>query len=139
MRETVCHVLGWQFDSDVQLLRGDDLPAGTAPEDVQLLAFIDRLCRERPNKVRVLEGTGTRLCPEREVLQKLSPTLIDTTFQFRWDDTVPRHHRSDAGRDGSARARIRSAAGTTRLTAQTTRIGYREAIRTSRTTKCKSP
>jgi phospholipase D1/2 len=39
-------IAGWQFDSDVRLLRGKD--ATEAGEDAILLPFLDRLCRERP-------------------------------------------------------------------------------------------
>jgi len=38
---------GWQFDSDVRLLRGDD--ATGAPWPVELLLFMEALCRERPS------------------------------------------------------------------------------------------
>lgn len=99
-------LLGWQFDSDVQLLRGEDLPDGAAPEDVQLLAFIDRLCRERPAlEARVLAWDhSVFFALEREVLQKLYFDAITCSrFQFRWDDTVPlggSHHQKVAIIDG---------------------------------------
>lgn len=99
-------LLGWQFDSDVQLLRGEDLPEGAAPEDVQLLAFIDRLCRERPElEARVLAWDHSVVFAlEREILQKLYFDAITCErFQFRWDDTVPlggSHHQKVAIIDG---------------------------------------
>lgn len=99
-------LLGWQFDSDVQLLRGEDLPAGTAPEEVQLLAFIDRLCRERPElEARVLAWDHSVVFAlEREVLQKLYFDAITCSrFKFCWDNTVPlggSHHQKVAIIDG---------------------------------------
>jgi phosphatidylserine/phosphatidylglycerophosphate/cardiolipin synthase-like enzyme len=99
-------LLGWQFDSDVQLLRGDDLPQGTTPEDVQLLRFLDRLCRERPElHARVLAWDhSVFFALEREVLQKLYFEAITCSrFQFRWDGTVPiggSHHQKVAIIDG---------------------------------------
>jgi len=99
-------LLGWQFDSDVQLLRGDDLPGGVAREDVELLALLDRLCRERPGlEVRVLAWDfSVFFAFEREVLQKLYFDAITCPgFQFRWDDTVPlggSHHQKVAIVDG---------------------------------------
>jgi phospholipase D1/2 len=38
-------VSGWQFDSGVPLLRGDDHPPGA---EVRLLRFLDQLCRQQP-------------------------------------------------------------------------------------------
>lgn len=99
-------LLGWQFDSDVELLRGDDLPSGTAPEDVQLLRFIDRLCRERPGlEARVLAWDhSVFFALEREVLQKLYfDAITGARLHFRWDDTVPlggSHHQKVAIIDG---------------------------------------
>ena len=36
---------GWQFDRGVSLLRGDDVPPGA---EVRLLAFLNRLCKQKP-------------------------------------------------------------------------------------------
>src|SRR5437868_944847 len=36
---------GWQFDSGVPLLRGDDAPPGA---EVRLLKFLNQLCERRP-------------------------------------------------------------------------------------------
>ena len=99
-------LLGWQFDSDVELLRGEDRPAGVTPEDVQLLRFLDRLCRERPElEARVLAWDHSVVFAlEREVLQKLYFDAITCRrFQFRWDNTVPlggSHHQKVAIIDG---------------------------------------
>jgi phosphatidylserine/phosphatidylglycerophosphate/cardiolipin synthase-like enzyme len=99
-------LLGWQFDSDVQLVRGDDLPDGIEPQDVQLLALLDRLCRERPGlQVRVLAWDhSVFFALERELLQKLYFDVITCErFVFRWDNTVPlggSHHQKVAIVDG---------------------------------------
>jgi len=99
-------LLGWQFDSDVQLVRGDDLPDGTLPRDAELLAFLDRLCRERPElQIRVLAWDhSVFFALERELLQKLYFDAISCTrFDFRWDNTVPlggSHHQKVAIVDG---------------------------------------
>lgn len=99
-------LLGWQFDSDVQLVRGDDLPDGVEPQDVQLLALLDRLCRERPElQTRVLAWDhSVFFALERELLQKLYFDAITCErFDFRWDNTVPlggSHHQKVAIVDG---------------------------------------
>jgi phospholipase D1/2 len=99
-------LLGWQFDSDVQLVRGEDLPRGAKPQDVQLLALLDRLCRERPElAVRVLAWDHSVFFAfERELLQKLYFDAITCErFDFRWDNTVPlggSHHQKVAIIDG---------------------------------------
>lgn len=99
-------LLGWQFDSDVQLVRGDDLPVGAAPHDVQLLALLDRLCRSRPAlTTRVLAWDHSVVFAlEREMLQKVYFDAITCArFDFRWDDTVPlggSHHQKVAIIDG---------------------------------------
>lgn len=100
-------LLGWQFDSDVQLLRGEDLPPGTKPEDVALLHVLDRLCREKPElEVRVLAWDHSVVFAlEREVLQKLYfDATTSSRFHFRWDGTVPlggSHHQKVAIIDGT--------------------------------------
>jgi phospholipase D1/2 len=99
-------LLGWQFDSDVELLRGEDLPPGAERRDVELVALLDRLCRERPGlRVCVLAWDfSVFFALEREVLQKLYFDAITCAgFRFRWDDTVPlggSHHQKVAIIDG---------------------------------------
>lgn len=99
-------LLGWQFDSDVELLRGSDLPEGASREDVELLRFLDGLCRERPElEVRVLAWDHSVVFAlEREVLQKLLFDVVTSDrFHFRWDGTVPlggSHHQKVAIIDG---------------------------------------
>jgi phospholipase D1/2 len=99
-------LMGWQFDSDVELLRGEDLPEGAKPEDVRLLSLLDRLCRARPDlQVRVLAWDHSVVFAlERELLQRLYFEAITCEgFSFRWDNTVPMqgsHHQKVAIIDG---------------------------------------
>jgi phosphatidylserine/phosphatidylglycerophosphate/cardiolipin synthase-like enzyme len=99
-------LLGWQFDSDVQLLRGEDLPTGLSPRDVELLALLDRLCRERSAlQIRVLAWDhSVFFALERELLQKVYFDAITCDrFDFKWDNTVPlggSHHQKVAIIDG---------------------------------------
>lgn len=62
---------GWQFDSDVRLLRGED--ARGAPWPVEFLPFLSALCRERPElHVYVLAWDYSVLYTlEREWMQRL--------------------------------------------------------------------
>jgi phosphatidylserine/phosphatidylglycerophosphate/cardiolipin synthase-like enzyme len=99
-------LLGWQFDSDVELLRGEDLPPGKTPDDVQLVSLIHKLCHERPALVtRVLAWDHSMwFALERQLLQKLY--FADVTGErvlFKWDKTVPfggSHHQKVAIIDG---------------------------------------
>lgn len=99
-------LLGWQFDSDVELVRGADLPEGVQPADVQLLPLLDRLCRERPElEVRILAWSHSLwFALEREVLQKVVFSLgTAERLSFRLDDTVDfggSHHQKVAVIDG---------------------------------------
>jgi phosphatidylserine/phosphatidylglycerophosphate/cardiolipin synthase-like enzyme len=99
-------MLGWQFDSDVQLLRGEDLPRGADPRAYELLPLLDRLCRERPQlEVKMLAWDhSVFFALEREVLQKIvfDITTVDR-FKFKTDGTVPlggSHHQKVAIIDG---------------------------------------
>jgi phospholipase D1/2 len=77
---------GWQFDSGVPLLRGDDVPSGA---EVRFLKFLDGLCRQRPGlRVYLLAWDfHLILAGEREWLQRVifhwttSPNL-----RFRFAD-----------------------------------------------------
>ncbi len=99
-------ILGWQFDSDVHLLRGDDLPAGANPKDYELLPLLDRLCRERPElEVKMLAWDHSLFFAlEREILQKIVFDIAtNRRFQFKTDNTVPlggSHHQKVAIIDG---------------------------------------
>jgi phospholipase D1/2 len=94
-------LLGWQFDSDVVLLRGDDGP------HIELLPFLDGLCRSRPDlEVRVLAWDHSLVYAlEREILQKLLfDVAASSRIHFKWDDTAPwpgSHHQKVAIIDGT--------------------------------------
>jgi phospholipase D1/2 len=99
-------LLGWQFDSDVPLLRGKDAPPGVDPESLQMLPFLDGLCAKNPNlEVRILAWDHSLwFVLEREVLQKLSFALrTSKNFFFANDATVSMygaHHQKVAIIDG---------------------------------------
>jgi phosphatidylserine/phosphatidylglycerophosphate/cardiolipin synthase-like enzyme len=99
-------ILGWQFDSDVQLLRGDDLPPGADPKDYELLPLLDRLCRERRGlHVKMLAWNHSLFFAfEREVLQKIVFDIATVdSLAFKTDDSVPfggSHHQKVAIVDG---------------------------------------
>ena len=99
-------ILGWQFDSDVRLLRGDDLPPGADPKAYELLPLLDRLCRERPElEVKMLAWDHSLFFAlEREILQKVVFDIAtNERFQFKTDGTVPfggSHHQKIAIVDG---------------------------------------
>ena len=99
-------LLGWQFDSDVPLVRGKDVPPGVDPESVELLPFLDALCAANPNlDVRMLAWDyAIWFVLEREVLQKLSFALrTQPNFHFENDATVSQwgaHHQKLAIIDG---------------------------------------
>ena len=99
-------ILGWQFDSDVRLLRGTDVPAGRDPKAYELLAVLDRLCRERPElEVKLLAWDHSVFFAfEREVLQKMVFDIATSRqLEFRVDGTVPfggSHHQKVAIIDG---------------------------------------
>lgn len=99
-------LLGWQFDSDVPLLRGEDAPPGVDPESLQMLPFLDGLCAKNPDlEVRILAWDHSLwFALEREVLQKLS-FIVRTSknFHFEHDATVSMygaHHQKVAIIDG---------------------------------------
>lgn len=99
-------LLGWQFDSDVQLLRGDDVARGATGDAYELMSLLDGLCRERPElEVRILAWDHSVIFAlEREILQKI---VFDMTtcerVTFRFDSSAPylaSHHQKVAIIDG---------------------------------------
>jgi phosphatidylserine/phosphatidylglycerophosphate/cardiolipin synthase-like enzyme len=75
---------GWEFDSDVPLLRGADVPSGA---EVRLLRFLDGLCRRRP-ELRVfllVWDFHVVLAGEREWLQRV---------YFHWMTSSNLHFRA---------------------------------------------
>lgn len=96
---------GWQFDSDVELLRGPEAEAATLP--VTLKAFLNALCERSPTlEIRVLAWDyHVVFALEREWMQRLA--LHWTTHsrcRFRFDDNhAPRgcHHQKFVVIDGA--------------------------------------
>jgi phosphatidylserine/phosphatidylglycerophosphate/cardiolipin synthase-like enzyme len=72
---------GWQFDSDVRLLRGEDVTG--APLPVELLPFLEALCRERPTlSIYILAWDYSVVYTlEREWMQRLK-------FDFGTSDQI---------------------------------------------------
>jgi phosphatidylserine/phosphatidylglycerophosphate/cardiolipin synthase-like enzyme len=100
-------ITGWQFDSEVALLRGPDLPAGVDPLDVELLPFLDRLCRENPDlRVDILAWDFSLVFAfERELLQKLVfEWKSSQNLRFVFDSHCPStgsHHQKMVVIDGA--------------------------------------
>lgn len=98
-------LLGWQFDSDVELVRGADRASRPRP-DYTLLGVLDSLCRARPElEIRVLAWDHSFVFAlEREVLQKrLFDGATCERFHFEFDASAPlraSHHQKIAVFDG---------------------------------------
>lgn len=95
---------GWQFDSDVQLLRGPEAEQAEAP--ITLLKFLNHLCETKPNlRIWVLAWDFSMVfAAEREWMQRV---VFDWTTNerllFRFDDNhVDRgcHHQKFVVIDG---------------------------------------
>lgn len=83
-------MLGWQFDSRVDLLCGDD--AEGAPYPVALLPFLAALCEERPDlRIYILAWRGSPVFAlEREPFQSLTFRLRShQNLRFELDDCHP--------------------------------------------------
>lgn len=98
-------LLGWQFDSDVRLLRGESATEeGEAP--ITLRDFLDGLCRARPElEVKILAWDHSVVFAfEREMLQEwVFERGANPRLDFRFDGTVPlggSHHQKVAIVDG---------------------------------------
>jgi phospholipase D1/2 len=77
---------GWQFDSGVPLLRGDDAAQATRP--VTLLKFLHALCEERPELTIYLLAWDFSLAylAEREWMQGLKFSYsTNPRVRFEWD------------------------------------------------------
>jgi phospholipase D1/2 len=83
-------MLGWQFDTRVELLRGDE--AKEAEHPIALLRFLTSLCEQRPElEVRILAWRSSALFAlEREPFQTLSFRLRShENLRFELDDCHP--------------------------------------------------
>jgi phospholipase D1/2 len=85
--ERVLMLSGWQFDSDVELLRGPEAEQATAP--VQLLKFLNHLCEVKPDlQIWILAWDfHIVFAIEREWMQRLV---------FDWKTNPRLHFRFDA-------------------------------------------
>ncbi|MCA9592135.1 MAG: phospholipase [Myxococcales bacterium] len=96
---------GWQFDSSVRLLRGED--AEDAPLPCELLPFLDALCLENPElEVHILAWDFSLVyVPERELLQRwVFERCKSGRVHFHFDDKVPpggSHHQKLVVIDGN--------------------------------------
>lgn len=95
---------GWQFDSGVQLLRGDEAP----PEvEVRFLAFLNGLCDQKPDlQVFILAWDfHVVLAAEREWMQRIYfHWMTSPRFHFLFDDCPVvggSHHQKFAVFDGT--------------------------------------
>ncbi len=95
---------GWQFDSDVALLRGEDLRE--AQGEVRLLPLLQQLCERNPElRVYILAWDYSMLLAfEREWMQHvLFNWTTSERLVFRFDDSSPlygAHHQKVALIDG---------------------------------------
>ena len=97
---------GWQFDSEVALLRGEDAKAAGAKEDVRLLPFLNSLCEQNPKlRVYILAWDFSVLYTfKREFLQSLRfQWNAHERVQFLFDNSHPigaSHHQKFVVVDG---------------------------------------
>ena len=95
---------GWQFDSDVQLLRGAEAERAAYP--ITLLKFLNTLCEQRPNlQIWILAWDFSLVfATEREWMQQLLfHWTTNERLRFRFDDNhVERgcHHQKFVVVDG---------------------------------------
>jgi phospholipase D1/2 len=95
---------GWQFDSQVELLRGEDAVGAERP--VRFLPFLEALSKERPDlQIYILAWDYSAVfAMEREWLQRaLFAWTTPANVHFRFDDRHPpgaSHHQKFAVIDG---------------------------------------
>jgi phospholipase D1/2 len=94
---------GWQFDSGVPLLRGEDVPAG---REVRLLKWLNGLCERRSALTVSILAWDFHLvfAHEREWMQRvLFHWMTNSRFRFRFDDCPAEggsHHQKFVVVDG---------------------------------------
>ena len=89
-------ILGWQFDSDVALLRGEDTRA--AQGETRMLSLLRELCEHNPGlHVYILAWDFSLvLALEREWMQKVIFNWSSERISFRFDTSAPlggAHHQ----------------------------------------------
>lgn len=98
--ETSILLSGWQFDSKVALLRGEEAERAQGP--VTLLAFLDDLCKKKPDlRIYILAWDySVVFALEREWLQKMAfDWMTHRNLNFTFDASVPlegSHHQKFA-------------------------------------------
>lgn len=103
--ESYILMAGWQFDSEVLLLRGNE--AGGGKRDYRLLPFLESLCRRKPDlRIYILAWDYTSLFGfDREWFQDLLFSWrTEEKIQFEYDDAHPvgaSHHQKLVCIDGS--------------------------------------
>lgn len=95
---------GWQFDTDVRLLRGEDVEDPT--EDVRFLPFLNSLCRRNPElRIYLLcWDYSPAYFFQREWFQDFKFNSAEPGIQFRFDDRHAMgasHHQKFAVVDGT--------------------------------------
>lgn len=103
--EAFLYIAGWQFDSNVELLRGHDVRGGR--DEVRLLPFLRRLCEKKPwLSIRILAWDFSALFAlEREWFQDwIFSWGGNSGIAFRFDSSHAiggSHHQKFAVVDGS--------------------------------------
>ncbi|MEO6600835.1 MAG: phospholipase D-like domain-containing protein [Polyangiaceae bacterium] len=97
-------ISGWQFESGIRLLRGDDAEQATRP--VKLLEFLGALCDERPElEVYVLAWDYSPVyARDRESEQREKFTGLNPRIRFEWDahsSVAGSHHQKFVVVDGA--------------------------------------
>jgi phospholipase D1/2 len=106
---------GWQFDSTVALVRGDDAPVGA---EVQFLRCLAALCARRPTLHVYILAWDFHLVfiPEREWLQRVVfHWMTNARFHFRFDEPDRRRLTPPEVRDHRWRAGVRGERGHLRV------------------------
>ncbi|MET0791291.1 MAG: phospholipase D-like domain-containing protein, partial [Polyangiaceae bacterium] len=104
LAENYAVISGWQFESGVRLLRGEDAECATLP--VKFLDFLTELCEARPNlNIYLLAWEFSFVySSDREADQKQKFTATSARIHFEWDPhpTIGgSHHQKFAVIDGA--------------------------------------
>lgn len=97
-------ISGWQFESGIRLLRGEDAEQATRP--VKLLDFLSALCDERPElEVYILAWDYSPVyAQDRESEQRQKFTSKNPRIRFEWDphsSITGSHHQKFVVVDGT--------------------------------------
>jgi phosphatidylserine/phosphatidylglycerophosphate/cardiolipin synthase-like enzyme len=97
-------ISGWQFESGIRLLRGQDAAEATRP--VKLLEYLNALCEERPElEVYILAWDYSFVyAQDREPEQRQKFTALSSRIRFEWDahpSVAGSHHQKFVVVDGA--------------------------------------